>query len=195
MRQFPVYVVFCVVFIFFITIPAFAHKPIVNAWTEGAEVMVEGAFSDGSTAKQAAITVYDPQGEVLLTGKTDDAGLFSFPVSRKVDMRIEMNAGMGHVAETDIPADDISFLAAEDSSVGREAPPDASTPVAIEGEMLSKQDVQLIVDKSLKKQLRPVFEQLEARKLTDILSGIGYIIGLVGMAAYVNSRKKHNSRA
>ncbi len=182
---------------------ALAHKVLVSAWTEGPTVMVEGAFGDGSVAKNSSVTVYDTEGGVLVEGKTDEEGFFSFPVPVKADLKIVLDAGMGHVAETVIPADDISMVAgtepaaqpAEATTVAEAAAvtksqPAAAAPVQTAYPQLSKQDVQLIVDKGLKKQLRPVMEQLSARKFTDILAGIGYILGLVGIGSYFNYRRK-----
>lgn len=166
---------------------------LANAWTEGAAVMVEGAFSDGSAAKDAIVTVYNQEtGEVMLEGKTDEAGMFSFPVTQKVEMKVEVNAGMGHVASSIIPVEDITSLAGDtDASAAGSVKMPQEQLTAAPGLQISKQEMQRIIDKSLKKQLRPVFEQIEARKVTDILAGVGYIIGLVGLAAYVNYRKRN----
>ncbi len=182
---------------------AFAHKILVSAWTEGPTAMVEGAFGDGSIAKNSSVTVYDKNGAVLIEGKTDEEGFFSFPVPVKTDLKIVLDAGMGHVAETIIPADDISSVAGTEPTprpaetttasapvIDTPSQTGAAAPVQAVGPHLSKQDVQLIVDKSLKKQLRPVMEQLSTRKFTDILAGIGYILGLVGIGSYFNYRRK-----
>ncbi len=171
---------------------ALAHKIVVSAWTEGPTVMVEGAFSDGSFAKHSTVTVYGKDGAVLLEGKTDEEGSFSFPVPVKADLKIVLDAGMGHVAETIIPADDITTVAGDQPAT---QPAEAAVAVQTAGPQLSKQDIQLIVDKSLKKQLRPVMEQLSKRKFTDILAGIGYILGLVGIGSYFNYRRKTRNQA
>ncbi len=174
---------------------ALAHKIVVSGWTEGGTVMVEGAFSDGSFAKHSTVTVYGKDGAVLLEGKTDEEGSFSFPVPVKADLKIVLDAGMGHVAETIIPADDITTVAgdqpaAQPAETAAAAAPAAAASAQAAGPQLSRQDIQLIVDKSLKKQLRPVMAQLSARKFTDILAGIGYIVGLVGIGSYFNYRRK-----
>ncbi len=186
---------------------ALAHKILVSAWTEGSTVMVEGAFGDGSVAKESAVKVYGQDGTVLLEGKTDEEGFFSFPVPVKADLKITLDAGMGHVAETIIPADDITTVAGDQpatqpakaatatTAANAQAQSAAAAAAQVVGPQLGKQDIQLIVDKSLKKQLRPVMEQLSTRKFTDILAGIGYILGLVGIGSYFNYRRKTRSQA
>ena len=51
------------------------------------------------------------------------------------------------------------------------------------------------LEKALDKKMKPVLKMLAESRATgpgisDILGGIGYIIGLVGIAAYFHSRKK-----
>ncbi len=169
--------------------------------------MVEGAFGDGSVTKGSSVTVYDQDGTVLLEGKTDEEGFFSFPVPVKADLKIVLDAGMGHTAETIIPADDITTVAGDQPATqparaataatvaDAQAQPAEAAAVQAAGSQLGKQDIQLIVDKSLKKQLRPVMEQLSTRKFTDILAGIGYILGLVGIGSYFHYRRKARNQA
>jgi nickel transport protein len=53
------------------------------------------------------------------------------------------------------------------------------------------------VNKALEHQLAPVKEMLteltiHQTSLTDIIGGIGYILGLFGLAAYFLSKRKNN---
>ena len=55
--------------------------------------------------------------------------------------------------------------------------------------------MQAAIEKALDKKLKPVMKLLVESKqsgpsLTEILGGIGYILGLVGIAAYFKSRQK-----
>ena len=55
--------------------------------------------------------------------------------------------------------------------------------------------IQEIIDTSLDKKLRPITEMLADSMecgpgLTEIMGGIGYIIGLVGIALYFSNRRK-----
>jgi nickel transport protein len=55
-------------------------------------------------------------------------------------------------------------------------------------------ELQALVEQALDRKLAPIMHRLVALdqgpSLSDIIGGIGYIIGLVGLAAYFNSRRK-----
>jgi nickel transport protein len=60
---------------------------------------------------------------------------------------------------------------------------------------ISPQELEAIIDAALDRKLKPVTRMLaeirqEGPTARDIFSGIGYILGLMGIAAYVHSRKK-----
>lgn len=61
-------------------------------------VTVEAYFGDGKVAKNAEITVYTSDGEIYLTGTTDEEGRFSFDITEDVDsenMTVEVEQ-VGH---------------------------------------------------------------------------------------------------
>jgi nickel transport protein len=63
---------------------------------------------------------------------------------------------------------------------------------------LTREDVEQAVDRALEKKLKPVMQMLSDLNdpkpgISDIFGGIGYIIGLVGIGAYLKSRKKRDS--
>jgi len=63
---------------------------------------------------------------------------------------------------------------------------------------LTAEDLQAAVEKAVEKKLQPVIKilaesQQRGPTVKDIFSGFGYIIGLVGIAAYINSRRKKKS--
>ncbi len=89
----------------FVATPALAHRVVIFAFAEGDTVQTESKFMPGGPVKQGKIIVQDPKtGKELLTGQTDDQGKFSFPMppeakSQKMDLKIIVEAGMGHRAE------------------------------------------------------------------------------------------------
>jgi nickel transport protein len=59
--------------------------------------------------------------------------------------------------------------------------------------------VQLIIDKSLDRKLTPVINMLAdavdpGPRLSDVVGGIGYIFGLVGVALYFSTRRKEKEK-
>jgi nickel transport protein len=59
---------------------------------------------------------------------------------------------------------------------------------------LTEADIEQIVDTVLDRKLKPIRDMLADSKqsgpnLRDILGGLGYIVGLVGLAAYIQYRR------
>ncbi len=75
---------------------ALAHKINVFAYAEAGEVEVESYFADGRPVKNSRIMVYDSKEKMLLEGKTDDAGLYSFPIPKIDDLKIVVREILGH---------------------------------------------------------------------------------------------------
>jgi hypothetical protein len=78
----------------------------------------------------------------------------------------------------------------------------ATTPAPMAPETkvaaVDRQMLEEVVNKALDRQLAPIKEMLteltiHQTSLTDILGGIGYILGLFGLWAYCLSKRKKNS--
>lgn len=192
---------------------AFAHKVRIFAYEENGTIIGETAFSGGKSPKDVEIVVENSSsGEQLLTTRTDEKGIFSFPVpelakAQRLDLQIIVNVGEGHrnswLLEAgdylpEIPANQPVKPAQEPVQIvpAQNAVPGASTapPLPPKYSVISNEQLRLIIDTSISKQLSPIKHMLaESREqktsLKDILGGIGYIIGLLGIAAYMQARK------
>lgn len=73
-----------------------AHKVNIFAYVEGGIVYAEGYFPDGRPVENGKLLVYDSDGQLLLEGRTDRAGLFQFPVPKATDLKLVIEASMGH---------------------------------------------------------------------------------------------------
>ncbi len=73
-----------------------AHKVNIFAYVEGDTVYTESYFADGKKIANETIEVLDADGTVLLQGRTDAQGLFSFPLRTKEPLTIVIDASMGH---------------------------------------------------------------------------------------------------
>ena len=193
---------------FLVTGTAIAHRVNVFAWAEGDTVYVESKFSGGKKIVGGKIIVTDSNGVEVLTGQTNDQGEFSFKRPQQTELKIILEAGMGHRAQWTLPVDDGQADHPADQSRSEKASaqnklknPDtpidhqnSETQTAVYGGP-SRAEIEAIVEKALDKKMKPVLEMLaESRAkgpgISDILGGIGYIIGLVGVAAYFHSHKK-----
>jgi len=162
--------------------PAHAHKLKVFATTEGARVLGSAYFAGGGVAAGIAVTVDGPAGETLFQGRTDESGRFAFDAARRVDHRISVDGGDGHFARFTVPAADLppTLPAGERGGVSEAAPaiPGVGAAVAPAAPTCGEE--------SLARQIRPLREQIEAwhEKIWwhDVLGGLGYIVGLAGLA-------------
>jgi nickel transport protein len=203
-------VFFMVVTLLLICNPALAHNVTVFAWVEGDTVRLESKFSGGRRPVAATVEVYDPQGNLLLKGVTDDNGEFSFKVPKKTAMKVVLLAGMGHKGEWTIPLSDLEDLEIDTAPRAAEsgAAPTAATErkqtesaaPAMSGyplfaEYVTAAEVRKAVEDALDAKLKPVMKLLaETRQagpsVADVLGGIGYIFGLIGVAAYFSAKRR-----
>ena len=202
--------VFCVCLcLVFVSVPALAHKVTIFAWVEGDTVHTQSKFSGGRRAQNSTVVVYDMDGNQLLEGKTDENGEFSFKIPKKTGLKVVLKASMGHMAEWTIPAEEITGAADVSASgepeVGTDTDAQQTSSLVDEQQPapaalgLSREEVQSIIDKSLDKKLAPVIHMLadaveSGPKLSEVLGGIGYIFGLVGVALYFSSRRKEKEK-
>jgi nickel transport protein len=85
-----------------------AHRVNVFAWVEGDTVFVECKYPDGTKVHAGVIRVLDSSGKELLNGKTNAKGEFSFKVPKPDDLKIVLEAGMGHRAEWPLSKQDLA---------------------------------------------------------------------------------------
>lgn len=192
--------------VFLLSGQALAHNVTVFAWVEGNTVFGESKFSGGRRPKGAEVIVWDARGGELLRTRTDDNGEFSFELPEKIPMRIELIAGMGHKGEWKITMAD---LGEDDAADPPDTPPaakaaasakdDPKKTVAPAGPCLDDAQLASLVEKAVAnavgQKLKPVMKfmaDLEEKgpSVNDVMGGIGYIFGLMGVAAYFMSRRK-----
>jgi len=171
------------------SLPVLAHKVIIFAWVEGDTVFTESKFSGGKEAINSKVLVFDKEGTQLLEGKTNNKGEFSFKIPKLTDLRIVLNAGMGHKAEWRIPQSEIKEAGgvSEKKRAG-----ESSQPIDVG---LSKEEIKELIEESLDRKLRPIVRMMtesqpKGPSVTEILGGIGYIFGLMGVAIYFKNRGK-----
>lgn len=150
------------------TVPAAAHGLAVTAQHEGALVSGQARYSNLEPAAGLYVELRrDDQpgdGAPLATGTTGADGRFRLPAPAGAQLRVIVEGEEGHRAEAPIapPAPPLTGAAGNDA-------PSAST-------------LQL---------LREDIARLEQRiLLRDIVGGIGYIVGLAGIAAWVAARRR-----
>lgn len=87
--------------------PASAHKVIVSAYADGADIEGEIGFSNGDMAVQTEVDILDDDGNILATTKTDDDGIFRYTPTKKMPLTFRANLGAGHVATYHMGVDEL----------------------------------------------------------------------------------------
>jgi nickel transport protein len=178
---------------------AFAHRLKLFASVEGATITGYAYFPGGGRAKGQTVQVLDPVGQRLGEVKTSDEGEFTLKATVRCDHRLVIESPDGHRSTFLVEAADLpeSLPAPASAAKGEpakeptvapeqkvEPPPSAGPPSAIEQ----------AVEKAVSRRIRPLQEQIERleekRRVQDILGGVGYILGLAGIAFYLLARRR-----
>jgi len=207
------------VIILFVISPsaAYAHNVSVFAWLAGDTVHVESKISGGRKPKNAPVKVYNSQAKLLLKGKTNASGEFSFKIPQKTELRIVLVAGPGHqaewlITEADLAAAGVEKMQTKKPLNSNTKVPDHAIHFGAGGqkseaskspdsrEALTAEEIQIVVEKALDRKLKPIMKMLaesseKGPRAAEILGGIGYILGLIGVAAYFHYRKKVTDRS
>ncbi len=138
--------------------PAFAHKANIFAWPENSMVHTISKFSGGKRAKNSNVTVFDADDKILLKGKTDEKGEFSFPVPESGrGLKIVLEASMGHRSEWFLSRDEILGLRKNGDGYHEDGKRTKAENIPETGEKIP---------------------------FARIISGLGYIMGIVGIALF-----------
>ncbi len=190
--------IFIFLIIIMMDVSAFAHKVNIFAYVDGDKVYTESYFNDGKKCVDSKIEVFDNQGNKLLEGLTDEDGMFSFEIPSEdvIDggLKVVLTASMGHRAEYIIPANEPRGV----TGLIKEKIEERVSAVSPEVYLLDLKEIQSIIENTLDEKLKPIIgEMREIKKSqedwispTEIIGGIGYIIGIFGIIAYFLSRKK-----
>jgi nickel transport protein len=195
----------------FATDSAQAHKVNVFAYLEGDRVVVEGYFGGNVKARDCTVEVLDETGKKIHEGKTDEKGIYSFRLAELPafagDLRIVLEAGMGHKAEYTLSASDIPGSAAKDQPPKEQSRETAaeepqSHRIAVPSQPVDDAALRSALESALDKKLEPIVRMLGQQekllleqkyggpKLSDIVGGFGWILGLVGIATFLWGRNR-----
>lgn len=204
--------IFCLIFamlwLLLLPVSVSAHNVTVFAWVDGDTIHTQSKFSGGKRVKNAPIVVYDVKDVLLLEGKTDENGMFSFKIPKKTALKIVLKASMGHLAVWKLQAEELgeaesktaaqptgmkTSLVTDSDSAGIQKNVDVSESTKMS---LGRREIEEIINASLDKKLRPITEMLADAMnhepgFTEIMGGIGYILGIVGIALYFANRKRN----
>lgn len=204
--------ILAVILLLAVAVPAQGHRMRVFAYESQGMIVAETAFGSGRPAKNVAIQVEDPAGAILFTGTTDEEGIIQFPtppaaVEQKKNLLIIADAGGGHRGTWLLTAAEFTGTAprsAEQTSGTPSSPttadtgavpPPARDHVPVSTVIIDQSVLEETVAAAVNREVAPLKRMLAksldtAPTLKDILGGLGYIIGLAGIAAYFQAKRK-----
>ena len=193
----PLAVLFAVLCgVFGLAKPVAAHKLYVFATVRGKIIEGEVYYQGGDPASDIHVAIIGPDDATLQEAQTDQDGRIRFEPRWRIDYRLAADAGFGHRAEYTVPAAELpldlppyvaSDETAQPASRGDDAPEPRRSPPSdhqsspTELEALNQQIA------ALRRDLDRWRAQL---RLQDILGGIGYILGVMGLASYLLGKRK-----
>jgi nickel transport protein len=170
-----------------------AHRVYLYAWVEGDTVFTESYFGSKRKVQDGRIEVFDRDGNKLLEGRTNESGEFSFPVPKRTDLRIVVEAGMGHKGEYALKAQEFSETPGLQAETIKAPQPKNMNEAQTAVDMVQ---LQRVVEAALDKKLNPIIRELkrsrddQGPRVKDVVAGIGYIFGTMGLILYFRGRKK-----
>ena len=173
-----------------------AHKVNIFGYVDGETIFTESYFNDGRKCVDSKIEVFDSTGNKLLEGITNKAGEFSFKIPMKTDLKLVLTASMGHRAEYMMPGELPGF---EPLQVKQKVPEEGITKQMetkrTDMTHVDLEQIKSVVEDAIDKNLKPLTKlilksQEHQASVTEVVGGLGYIFGLMGVAIYFKNRKK-----
>jgi nickel transport protein len=182
-----------------------AHKLLVFASPEGAQIKGSAYFARGGPLSGASVRILGPEGATLGQTTTDEKGEFSYTAEMRISHTVVVEAPGGHAARYVVDAEELpsELPAPSDVESGSESPKErtaaanvsSSAESGVEGN-LSREEVRNLVEEVVSREVRPLRQDLrhyqEEIRFGDILGGIGYIVGVSGCVFYLLAlRRRH----
>ena len=163
----------------------FAHKVNLFATMEGNFIKGYGYFPGGGRAQHVQIKVFNAKGNLVGETTTNEQGRFEYPVPYPEHYTLVLDIGDGHRAELKVT----SFSLAEKTV--------SSTSQKTEDHLSSsecKTELEPLLEQMFNKYFTPLREQIDAYeqhiRVHDLLGGVGYIFGIMGLYVMVRTYKR-----
>ena len=174
-----------------------AHKIKIFAMAEGETVTGYAYAPGGVRLPNNTIEIFDANHQKIGETKTNTNGTFSFSPQERSNLSFELDTGDGHRTSFLISAEELPATlptTASPSTTPEPPPPTKTRPTAN-----ATPELATMIDKAIAHNIRPLREQIEGYeqkiRLHDILGGIGYIMGLLGIFAYLKAGKKEKENS
>ncbi len=177
----------------------FSHGMKITARMDNRQLVVESSLEGHKLPKGSEVVVTDNQSKKeLLKGAVATKGIFKVPLptdllANPVDLLVSVSDRYGHHAKTVVKHELYEgLLPQKQKSQSHTQQPQKDQP---EKELpTSQESLRQMMGELMEQKLSPVRAQLAALEkdrvsFRDIIGGIGYLVGLAGLAAWMRSRK------
>lgn len=185
----------------FLSVHSAAHNVVGGVYVSGADIEGEAGFSNGAMAHEGTLVkVFDEAGTPLGEVKTDTEGFFIFTAKKRITHVFEINMGAGHILKMQLPVEELPESLVLGAPVKNTVMSDNNNNNDNNNnkQLGSQQITSFILEKAIAKQIKPLRKEIQALKeksgLRDMLGGIGYIFGLLGVVAFIRERKLKASK-
>lgn len=165
-------------------LPAEAHRLKLFAQVTGDNIAGYGFYIGGGRPQGAEMIVSTPDGKEVSRLKTGDDGSFSFTPPVPGAYHLSLSGGDGHFATVDISTDGSPAIKPVAAKPGEAT----AVPADLDARIATA------VDAAVARQIKPLLEAYDAAdgkvRFNDLVGGIGWIIGLFGLWAYLQSRRR-----
>lgn len=180
MRRIPPFKAFALAAALLLPLSAMAHKVKVFAAPDGNKVSGKVYFSGGGKGAALEVQVLGKDGAKVDSVRTDGEGAFVYVPKSQGDFTFIVDSGDGHTAKASVSMSGAPAVK-EVAAAQTQAPSDSKT-------------LESFISQEISKQILPLREQLdhyeEQVRLRDIVGGVGWIMGVAGLAAWFMSRRK-----
>jgi len=177
-----------------------AHSVRIFGAQDGDKIVGKVYFVGGGVGENVDVVVAADDGTRIATVKTNEKGEFSFsPGAREGELKLSVDTGDGHSAKTSVSYGIAGGNPSKAQTPSSPAPaPTAQAPSNVPSAALDAKAIEEIVDKLIAKRMLPLQESIERYegliRFRDILGGIGYILGIAGIASFFISRRPAKSK-
>lgn len=169
-----------------------AHSMHVFAYIEGDQIKGEGAYGDGSPVSGGVVTIHDAGKRLIGKGQTSAEGSFSLALKPgRSPLLVEIKDGGGHAGSFTLGREESAPAAPLEDKAGK-----TQAPAAVPGKAVAEPVQHDEMARMLRKELAPIKAQLarlasqKTISLADVVGGLGWIVGLAGLALWLKSRKR-----
>ncbi|WP_457679727.1 DUF1416 domain-containing protein [Thermovibrio sp.] len=171
------------------TLPALAHKISAFVDVDDGQVNLVSYFSDGTPVKNGEVKVYDQSGKLVLEGKTNQNGEFDFKL-KPGEYKAVVIAELGHRTQ-------VSFsVGGEKGAPTKESKESGKKREVKTAELktpTSEKELRRVIRQELepiRRELLKIEEKQSSISLSDVVGGLGWIVGIFGAYAFGLSRRR-----